>query len=238
MMKRGRMELHEFDIGNCCTGAQCHGNSVTGGFKGIRGDGKDLTRSARSKQHISSPNNFNRSVGKRSSHSNASTIFNHKVECESVFVNFRCFAPHCSNECTLDFSASCNSTGMHDSRKRMSAFTGKLKLPVGIAIETRAKGNKITNPDRAFFDQHAHSVYVTKACARGQCVGEMQIGGIGIATEDRGHTTLGPTGRGLFKRPLGQHSNTNSGLSGCPHRGREPGHARTHYKKIEFSGHR
>ena len=76
----------------------------------------------------------------------------------------------------------------------MSAFTCEFKLSVGITIEMSAKRNKVTNANGAFFDQHAHSIDVTKPCARGQGVSQMQIGGIGIAAEYGGDTTLGPTG--------------------------------------------
>jgi hypothetical protein len=120
----------------------------------------------------------------------------------------------------------------------MSSFTGEFKLSVGIAVEPRTKSDEITNANRAFFDQHAHSIDIAKACARSQGVGQMQVGGIGITAENGGDATLGPTSSRLFQRTLGEHTNTNSGLGCCPHCSREPGHAGTHHEKIEFSGHR
>ena len=120
----------------------------------------------------------------------------------------------------------------------MSTFTGKFKLSIGIAVEPRTKSDEVTNANWAFFHQHAHSIDIAEACARSQCVGQMQVGGIGITTENGGNPTLGPTSGRLFQRAFGEHANTNSGLGCCPHRSREPGHAGTHHEKIEFSGHR
>jgi hypothetical protein len=66
----------------------------------------------------------------------------------------------------------------------------------------------------------------------------MQVGGIGITTENGSDATLGPTSGRLFQRALGEHANTNSGLGCCPHCSRESRHAGTHHEKIKFSGHR
>jgi hypothetical protein len=120
----------------------------------------------------------------------------------------------------------------------MSTFTGEFKLSVGIAVEPRTKSDKITNANWSFFNQHTNGIDIAKACACSQGVGQMQIGGIGIATENRGNAALGPTSGRLFQRAFSQHSNTNSGLSCGPHRSRESGHAGTHHEKIEFGGHR
>jgi hypothetical protein len=120
----------------------------------------------------------------------------------------------------------------------MSTFTSEFKLSVGIAVKPRAKSDKITNANWSFFNQHTNGIDITKTCACSQGVGQMQIGGIGITTENGGNATLGPTRGRLFQRALGEHSNTNPGLGCGPHCSRESGHAGTHHEKIEFGGHR
>jgi hypothetical protein len=120
----------------------------------------------------------------------------------------------------------------------MSAFTGEFKLSVGIAIKTCTECNKVTDAGGTFFDQHAHGIDIAKTCTGRQRVGQMQIGGIRVTTENRGHAALGPPSGGLLKRTFCQNANANSGLSSCPHCCRKPSDAGTHYEKIEFSVHR
>jgi hypothetical protein len=74
----------------------------------------------------------------------------------------------------------------------MSTFTGEFKLSVGIAVKPRTKSDKVTNANWSFFNQNANGIDIAKACTCSQGVGEMQIGGIGIATEHGSDATLGP----------------------------------------------
>jgi hypothetical protein len=75
----------------------------------------------------------------------------------------------------------------------MSTFTSEFKLSVGIAVKPRAKSDKITNANWSFFNQHTNGIDIAKSCTCSQGVGQMQIGGIGITTENGGNATLGPT---------------------------------------------
>jgi hypothetical protein len=195
MMQCGGVKLHEFHIGNGSSGSQCHRYPVSGCFKRIGCHRENLAGTTGGKKNVSSPDIGKRTIGQRRSDSDTAAVLDHEIKSKGVFVNLRCFAAHRRNKCSLNFGAGCNTTSVHDSRKRVAALSGEFKLTIGITIEPRTESHKITNPDRTFLNKHPNSVDVTQAGSGSQRVSQMQIGGIGITAEHCGDTALGPTSR-------------------------------------------
>ena len=187
---------------------------------------------------MSRANFGDRSVTQCRPNPRASTMFHDEIERECVFMDLRRMTAHGSNECAFDLCAGGDPTSVNDPGQGVAPFAGEFESSVSIAIEPSTDSDEVTNTSRPFLDEHPYGIDIAQPCARGQRVGQMQVGGIGIATEHCGNATLGPSSRRLFEWALGEHADSNSGLGRRPHRRREPGHARTHDEKIEFGAHR
>ena len=111
------------------------------------------------------------------------------------------------------------------------------ELAVGVAVERGAERDQLVDARRALVDEHPHGVDVAQAGAGGERVGEVEVGGVGVAAEHGGHAALRPAGRGLLELALGEHADAHAVQLGGPHRGRQPGHARPEDEQVEV-GHR
>ena len=87
--------------------------------------------------------------------------------------------------------------------------------------------------DGPFVDEHPHGVDVAQPGAGRQRVGQVEVGGVGVAAEHGGHAALGPAGGGLLELGLGEHADPHAVDLGGPHRGRQPGHAGAEHEQVE-----
>ena len=102
----------------------------------------------------------------------------------------------------------------------MSSFARQLPHPPVVAVEHGAQSSQFPHPGRSLADQHLHGGGVTEAGPRRQGVGGVQ--GLRVArvlhvslavVEHRGHAPLGPLGRRVRERPLGEHPDRMPGSS-------------------------
>ena len=119
---------------------------------------------------------------------------------------------------------------------RVPALAGQQQAPLPVAVEAGAHGDQLVDPARALVDQHPHGVHVAQPHAGGQRVGQVEVGGVGVAAEHRGHASLGPARGGLVQLALGQHADAQAGLVGGPHGGRQAGHAAADDEQVELVG--
>ena len=82
-------------------------------------------------------------------------------------------------------------------------------------------------------DEDADGVDVAQAGAGRERVGEVEVGGVGVAGEHRGDAALGPAGGGLVELALGEHADPQAECVGRPHRGRQPRHAAAEDQQVE-----
>ena len=206
MMQRRGMELDELDIGHRNTGPQSHGHAVASGLDRVGRDGEELASSTSGEQHMTGPNHSRdaRAIGRP--HAHAAPCLNDEVERELVLVDGRRRPTNRGNEGPFDLGASGSTAGVHDTSQRMTTFAGEFESTLIVPIERGTQRDEIANPARTFLDEHPHGVDVAEPGTGGQRVGQMQIGGIGIATQNCGHPALGPAGGGLLEITLGEHA--------------------------------
>src|SRR3546814_6601139 len=77
------------------------------------------------------------------------------------------------------------------------------------SVEGRSESDQLVDASGALVDQHPHGVDVAQAGSRGEGVGEVQVGGVGVAAEHGRHSPLGPAGGGLLQLGLGEHADAH-----------------------------
>ena len=125
---------------------------------------------------------------------------------------------------------------MHDPGVRVAALAGQQQLAGGVPVEDGAEGDQLVDPGRPLVHEHPHRVLVAQPGARGQGVGEVEVGRVGIAAQHRGHAALRPPRRGLGQLALGQHADPQPVDVGRPHRGRQAGDAGPEDQQVEDRG--
>ena len=140
----------------------------------------------------------------------------------------------------LDLGAGGGAAGVDDPRARVAALAGEGERPGGLAVELGAQRDQLVHAGRALVDEDAHRLLVAQAGARGQGVGQVQVGRVLVAAEHGGHAALGPAGGRLGQHALGQHAERQRrrrrrARPRQPDRGRQPGDAAAQDQDVEGS---
>ena len=146
--------------------------------------------------------------------------------------------PHGLDERPLDLGAGRRAAGVHDPRPcEWPPSRASSKPAVLVDVEDRAERDQLVDAARALVDQHADGVGVAQPGAGRERVGQVEVGGVGVAAaEHRGHAALRPAGRRLVQLGLGQHADPHAVRLGRPHRRGQPGHAGAEHEQVERRG--
>ena len=100
----------------------------------------------------------------------------------------------------------------------MPAFPSERVLAVLVEVERGTEGDELVHAVGPLVDEHAHRVDVAQPRPRGERVGEVQVGGVGVVTGQHcGDAALGPPGGRLVELGLGQHADAHAEHVGCTH---------------------
>ncbi len=126
----------------------------------------------------------------------------------------------------------------------MAALAGELPDALIVAVEFRPQGGQFPHPGRAFGDEDVDRGPVAQSGARRQGVGRVQGDGVtrvadirlGVV-QDRGHSPLGPLGRGVRQGAFGEDADAQAGRhSGGARRRGEASDAAADDQQVEGGG--
>jgi len=103
-------------------------------------------------------------------------------------------AAHRDRECALDLGAGCVTARVDDARDGVPALARERERAVDV-VERRAERHQLAHARRAFGGEHAHRIGVVQAAARGERVGAVQFGRVGLVDQRGRDTTLRVTRR-------------------------------------------
>ena len=207
VMQRRRMELHELDVGRRNAGPQGHGHTVTRGLGRVGGDRVQLAGPAGGQDDVASLHQH-RGVptGWQGADTGAATVVDHQVECEPALEDGAGRAVGGVDQRPFDLGTGRGASGVHHPWRRVAALARQGQRPRRFAVELNTQCDQLVHPARALVDQNAHGLFVTEPDTGGQGVGQVQVGRVLVATQDRGDTALGPPGGRLGQHALGQHA--------------------------------
>ena len=197
------VELDELEIGQHRPRPPGHRDPVAGGLGGVGGHGVDLTGTTRGQQRVPGPDRQPRPVRAQGVHPPAPAALHHEVEGEGVLVDLRRGRPRRGHQGPLDLHARRGPAGMDDAGLGVPALAGQRQVPSGVPIEHGTEGDQLVDPPRPLVDQHPHGGRVTQVGTGFQGVGDVQVEGVGVLVEHRGHPALGPPGGRLVEHALG-----------------------------------
>ena len=236
VVERGGVELHELDVGHGHAGAQRHGHAVAGRLGRVGGDGEQLPVAAGGHEHVGgrAPRCGCAVVRRRRRRRGSARPRRAGRARTSSRRRPRPVGPHGVDERPLDLRAGGRAAGVDDPRAASGRPRGRAaSCPSGSRSNAGAEGDELVDPGRALVDEHPHGVDVAQPGAGGERVGQVEVGGVGVAAEHGGHAALGPAGRGLLELGLGEHADAHAVELGGPHRGRQPGHAEPSDEQVE-----
>jgi hypothetical protein len=245
VVQGGGVELHELDVGHRHAGPHRHGHAVARGLGGVGGDGVERARPARGQQHRAGPHLGPIPRRRERHHAPAAPALHQQLEGEPSFEHRRRRALDGRHQRPLHLGPRGGAAGVHHPGFGVAALPGQEQRPFGIEVELGPQGDEIDDPPRALVHQHPHGVDVAQAGPRGERVGQVQVGGVGLdvrvqrryrATEDRGHAALGPPGGRLGQLRLGEDPHPHPGLGRRPHRGGQARHPAPEDQEFEVRG--
>ncbi len=128
-------------------------------------------------------------------------------------------AAHGRDEGPFDLGAGRVASRVHDACERVATLAGEEELGL-FGIEASAEGGELAYAVRALGHQDAHGLDVAQSGARGERVGEMQLGRVGLG--ERGcDTALRVARGGVRELTFGQHEHRQAS-TGRVERGRQP----------------
>ena len=233
VVQGGGMELDELDIGDRRADPQGHRHAVTGGLHRVGGHRVELATAARGQQHVPGPHLEALTVLVEGHHARAPAPVDQEVERERALEQHRRRLAHRHHQRPLDLDPSGGTAGVEDPGVAVAPLPGEEVLALLVLVEHRPHGDELVDPGRALVDQDPDRVEVAEAGAGGERVGQVEVGGVGIAAEHGGHAALRPTSRGLGQLALGEHADLHAVHVGGPHGGGEAGDAGTEHEQIE-----
>ena len=206
--KRGRVELHELDVGHGHPGPQapwrCRRRWPRAGWWSRRraGPAPPVASSTCGRANLGRAPDWSSAV--TPTHRPPSSIRSRAnvFSCSAAAVRW-----HGGDQRPLDLDAGGRTAGVHDARQAVPALASQLQArPCSSTVEHGAQRDQLVDPARTFVDQHPDRVGVAQPGARGQRVGQVQVGRVGVLVQHRGHAALRPAGRGLVELALGEHT--------------------------------
>ena len=207
VMQRGGVELHELDIGRGHAGAQRHGHAVAGRLGRVGGDREELAGAARGQDDVGGPHLDvvgPGTEGRQRGHADAAAALDDQVEREPALEHGAGRAVGGVDQGPFHLGARRRATGVHDAWPGVAALAGERQRAGGLAVELDAQRDQLVHAPGAFVDQNPHRLLVAQAGAGGERVGQVQVGRVLVAPQDRGDAPLSPARGRLGEHALGQ----------------------------------
>ena len=207
VMQRGRVELHELDVGDGDARAQRHRDTITGRFRRIGRHGEELARASGGDENVGRPHLGARAVLVQCNDPTTFVALDDEVQREPLLVDRGSGRAHGFHKGPLDLRAGGRPAGVHDPRVAVAALPGQLEPTLVVDVEGGPEGDELVDATGALVDEDPHRVRVAQPGAGGQRVGQVEIGRVGIvAAEDRGDTALRPPCGRLMQLALREHA--------------------------------
>ena len=224
--ERGRVELDELEVGHRDAGAQGHGDAVAGGLEGVGGDGEQLAGAAGGDEDVGGPDVAHRAVAEPGGDARGSGRPRRRGRGRR---RARRWPPSCA---ARPRRAPARPRRRWPRRRRARPGRGVCPPSRASSRSPLASRSKIApsaisslHPQRPLVHQHADRVLVAEPGPGVERVGEVEVGGVGVAVQHGGDAALGPAGGRLRQLALRQHADPHAVRVGGPHRGRQPGDA-------------
>ena len=218
VVERGRVELHELDVGDGRAGAEGHGDAVAGRQGGVGRHGEALPGAAGGDDRVAGSDLGRRPVGRPRRHAYRPSRLHEEVERQPALAHFCGCRLDRGDERPLDLGAGGVTAGVQHAGGRVAPFARQRepgRLAVAGLVEDRAHGDELTDALGAFGDEHAHRVRVAEAGAGRDGVGEVQLGRVvGTVVERGGDTTLRIARRGVGELAFREDDHRPAGASG------------------------
>ena len=234
VVQRGRVELHELEVGARDAGPQRHRDAVAGRQRGVRGDREALAGAAGREHDVGGAHD---STGRRRGereHARAAAV----ARRSSSIANqpSRTSTPdalHRGDERPLDLGAGGVAARVHDPGEEWppSRASASSAVAVGL-VEVRAERDELAHPVGALGHEHPHRVDVAEPRARGQRVGEVQLGRVGPRSSAAATPPCAYAVADCESSPLVSTSTDRPSPRGVE-RGREPGDAAPEHEDVD-----
>ena len=231
-VQRGGVELDHLEVGDRHAGAQGGGDAVAGRLGRVGGHREHLAGPAGRHQHGSSPHLDGAVVAVEHPDPDAAAALHEEVDHEAALVARHRRPADGLDERPLDLDAGGRAAGVHHPGQLVAAFAGQLELTGVVPVEPGAELDQVAHPVGSLVDQDPHRVSVAQPAARGEGVGEVQVGRVGRPAERGGDAALGPPGGGPVQRALGEHGDPEPVTLGGADRCREPGDAGPEHEQV------
>ncbi len=232
-MQRGGVELDELDVGHGRSGPQGHGHAVAGGLQRVGRDRVQLSGAAGGDQDVAGADLDAPAVLLERHHPDAAAALDEQIEGEGAFEQHGGGLADSLDQRPLDLDAGGGTAGVEDAGVAVSALASEQVLAPLVLVEHGAHRDELVDACGALVDQDPHRLDVAQAGAGLEGVGEVEVGGVGVAAQDGGHAALGPAGGRLRQLALGEHADPHAVHVCGPDGGGEAGDAGTEHQEVE-----
>ncbi len=180
MVERGRMELHELEIGDRGTGTHRHRDPVAGRQGRVRRHREHLTGSTRCEHRVSGTRFERLTVVIERDHPDAPSTLDQKIGSEAPLPHLdRVEGPDRRHERPFDLRSGRVSTCVHDPGERVTALPSQREgrgFTVTGTVEHRSQRHEVANAIRPLRHEHPHRVGIAQSRTRSERVGEVELG--------------------------------------------------------------
>lgn len=205
--QHGRVELHEFEVGDLGARAQCEGHAVARRDRGIGGRGEDLAHAAGGEDHGGCVHGSHAVVLALShdvqGHTRGAAVgVRQEVQDERVLHRAQATRAYRLDERPGDLGAGRVAARVRDAAAVVAALAGEFQVALGGLVEVGSGRDEAAYGVGALGDEDAYRVLVAQSHARDEGVVEVLFGGVALA-EGRGDAALGPAGGAVVQACLG-----------------------------------
>ena len=152
VVQRGRVELHELEVGARDAGAQRERDAVAGRQRRVGGDREALADAAGREHGVRRAHGLDRPVGSEREDAARTPAFDDQLDREPAFAHLDRRGLDRGHERALDLGAGRVAARVHDARERVAAFAREQEAPavavlVGVEAGHRARRARARAPD-------------------------------------------------------------------------------------------
>ena len=234
VVQRGRVELHELEVGARDARLQRERDTVAGRKRRVGRDREALADATGREHDVDGAHELDLAVGPERDHAGATIVLDEQLDREPALANLDRAALDRGDERTLDLGAGRVAARVHDAGERMTALAGEQQLVAvgaGLGVELRAERRQLADTVGALGHEHLHRLDVAEPGARGERVGEMQLPRVGLGQRG-GDAALRVTGGRERQLALREHDRRQALPSGLE-RGRETGDTAPEHENVD-----
>lgn len=213
--QHGRVELHEFQVGDLGARPQRQRHAVAGGHRRVGGRREDLAHAAGREDHGGRVDGSHAVVLALShdvqGHTRRTAVgVREEVQDERVLDRAQPTRADGLDEGPGDLGAGRVAARVGDTAAVVAALAGQLQVALFGLVEVGAGLDETAYGVGALGDEGADGVLVAEADPRHQGVGEVLLGGVALS-QGRGYAALGPAGGAVVEAGLGDDDGPQTG---------------------------